>query len=276
MRVLKDLQEQAYPHIVAQERVYEGTKYSIEKSRLNMVVSTLERCEANSLLDVGCGQGIYIKELQPYYKLLVGLDFCKVALVGIKKEMKNVRNVELVLCDAHKLPIRAHTFDVVLSSELLEHAQNPIEVIRQIDSTATEYILLTLPIETSESWKDTVDLACTDEGILRDQLMKTFKNTRTTHIHQFSYVFMRNILERIPDLDLIDVRSSGITFLGSGTLRKVVAKWKLLEQLWGLVETRLLSKVLIFRANYNIIGNEYCVFLLKRRNIIDGPKQRRA
>jgi SAM-dependent methyltransferase len=271
MRVLKEINDEAYSAVA--KNTYAGTKYSVEKSRLNIVLSILRRYQTDSLLDVGCGEGIYIRKMQPYYKLLIGLDFCKAALLDIKKEMKDIKNVEFILADAQKLPMQKHSIDFVLSSELLEHTENPIEVIKQIDDASAEYVLLTVPIETSENFNATVDLTCPDQDVLKHQLKRNLEKTSTTHVYKFSYHFMEGILKKIPDLEVLDERSSAIAFFGSGSMRRIVSRWKPLEQLWKFVETELLSRVLIFRADYHTIGSEFCVFVLKRRNY-GGRKER--
>lgn len=265
MKALRELQDKAYSTI-AKRGIYAKPEYSIEKSRMNLVISILKRYVAEAILDVGCGEGIYIIKMRPFYKLLIGLDFCRAALLDIKKETGKAENIECILADAHKLPIKNDSIDLVISSEVLEHTENPSKVFDQISDVSKRYVMITVPIEMSKNARTVVDLTCFDPQALKHRLQSIVEKTKTSHIHQFSFHSFEKMLRKNEDLEVVERRGSAFTFVGSGTMRKLISKWKPLELCWKLIEIKLLSRMLIFRTKYRILGNEFGVFVLKRNS----------
>jgi ubiquinone/menaquinone biosynthesis C-methylase UbiE len=263
MRVFKDIQDIAYL-TVAKKGLYSKPEYSVEKSRMILVMDILRKYPADIFLDVGCGEGIYIKKLRNSYKFLIGLDFCRQALLDIKKEI-GVENVELIMADVHHIPIKDGAVDLALSSEVIEHVENPSEVIRQISAVSRKYVVITVPIETNQKAKTTIDLLTKDSEVLKHQLQRNLEITKTTHIHEFSFAYIEQALVNSGKLEIVKKRAAAFTFLGSGNLRRSVYKSKILRVLWKFVETELLSRFLIFKANLKIMGNEFGVFLLARK-----------
>jgi ubiquinone/menaquinone biosynthesis C-methylase UbiE len=78
-------------------------------------------------LDVGCGSGWYVKKMETKNKY--GLDISKKILLDAKKYDKNAK---FVYGNAEKLPFKEETFDLVLSSEVIEHLDNYNEGISEV------------------------------------------------------------------------------------------------------------------------------------------------
>lgn len=83
------------------------------------------------LLDVGCADGttaVYIAKQYPKIEVY-GMDyFDKV----IKYAKKIHPEVEFLHGDAHKIPFKPKTFDVVVATEVLEHLENPKQALSEI------------------------------------------------------------------------------------------------------------------------------------------------
>ena len=73
------------------------------------------------ILDVGCGEGEFLSLLKNKYKV-VGID--------LKKSGK--RGFEYIVMDAHCLAFKNSVFDAVILSDMLEHAENPFEIIKEV------------------------------------------------------------------------------------------------------------------------------------------------
>lgn len=114
-------------------------------TRLRQILKIAEKIKFTNFLDVGCAEGLYIKLLSPsidskdFYN--VGLDIAKNYLIKTKKEAPNAL---LVLGDAHHLPFKENSFDLVLCSEVLEHALSPRLVLKEILRVSRKYVLLTV------------------------------------------------------------------------------------------------------------------------------------
>ena len=84
-----------------------------------------------TLLDIGCADGTttnQIKKRFPHLEI-IGIDFYKDA---IKFAQKHYKNVSFLQADAHSLPFRRNSFDVVTAIEVLEHMHESEQVICEV------------------------------------------------------------------------------------------------------------------------------------------------
>lgn len=77
----------------------------------------VKKFSEGKVLEVGCGTG----HVQSRLKNVVGMD---ITLSMLKKNRNNV-----VCADAHSIPFKDGTFDVVYSIDVIEHVQNPGKMI---------------------------------------------------------------------------------------------------------------------------------------------------
>lgn len=94
--------------------------------------------EVNTVLDVGCGNGVYTNLLEPG-RFKVGLDMSRVALENV--------TAPRLLADASHLPFDDHSFDAGLSMEMLEHLPGSIYsgALSELKRISRMYILITVP-----------------------------------------------------------------------------------------------------------------------------------
>lgn len=83
------------------------------------------------ILDVGCASGHITNKIKALYPdaEVIGLDVSNKFLAFAKKRYPGVK---FVLADAHSLPFPDRHFDLILSSESLEHVVNPGKVLLEI------------------------------------------------------------------------------------------------------------------------------------------------
>jgi SAM-dependent methyltransferase len=93
-----------------------------------------------NILDVGCGNGVVTNELAREYKV-TGLDRSEHALSFVKTEK--------IHSSSDSIPLPDQSFDLVLSTELLEHLDEPMfqKTISEISRVSREYIMITVPFE---------------------------------------------------------------------------------------------------------------------------------
>lgn len=94
--------------------------------------SFLGGVEGRSILEVGCGRGATLLELARQGANVVGLDYSEEALAVCRRSDVYDRfswRASFVNADARKLPFSDESFDFVFSVGLIEHFQDPIELL---------------------------------------------------------------------------------------------------------------------------------------------------
>jgi ubiquinone/menaquinone biosynthesis C-methylase UbiE len=73
------------------------------------------------VLDVGCGSGLFFKEVADKAKLVVGVDFSRNLLLLAKDQTRDLGNVFVVQSDADHLPFVDGLFDGVFAFTVLQN-----------------------------------------------------------------------------------------------------------------------------------------------------------
>lgn len=127
-----------------------------------------------SVLDIGCGGGVslaLIKVFNPFIKL-TGMEGANSG-----NDIWKIRDLDIKVGDIYKLPFKDKSYDTVYTSHVLEHCENPDQVLLETVRVANKRIIHVVP-----------------DGNVDE------KNFGSEHIHKFNrknYVelFKRNNLE---------------------------------------------------------------------------------
>lgn len=114
------------------------------RTRLSHILKMAKTVMFKSFLDVGCAEGYYLKFIATQGSRgsnIVGLDVAKNYLVKAKKE---AYKGSWVLGDAHELPFRNDSFDLVLCSEVLEHLSDPKKAFGEVARVSKKSILISI------------------------------------------------------------------------------------------------------------------------------------
>jgi ubiquinone/menaquinone biosynthesis C-methylase UbiE len=97
--------------------------------------------DADSLLEVGCGEGRIINTLQNQYEKIFGMDISDEALKHVETPKIKGR--------IENIPFPDNSFDIVLCCEVLEHLPSPIyeKALKEIQRVSKKYILISVPNE---------------------------------------------------------------------------------------------------------------------------------
>ena len=105
-------------------------RYDVER-RLEIVFGELLAAEdlaGLSLLDVGCGTGWFTQRAASRGARVVALDVS----VKLLQRTREKCDVTLVASDACRLPFPDGAFDIVISSECIEHTAHPIRAVAEM------------------------------------------------------------------------------------------------------------------------------------------------
>lgn len=90
-----------------------------QERRLQMILNAAGQHLQGTMLENGCGIGMYVEHLAPYIPEIIGLDY------DFKRALQAHRRAPLVVnADGESLPFPAEHFDLILSHEVIEHVQN--------------------------------------------------------------------------------------------------------------------------------------------------------
>ena len=98
---------------------------------------------AESILDVGTGRGEVLDACYPF-KIKIGADISEEAL---KQHREKYNTHKLVKIDADKpLPFKNNEIDFVLLCDILEHVDNPVNLLKEA-ARVGKNVLLKMPVE---------------------------------------------------------------------------------------------------------------------------------
>lgn len=101
-----------------------------ERRRAEVTVYLLQPQRNDLILDVGCGDGYQMSYFVGRAQRIVGIDR---SLVKLKEARKKVRSMDLICASSEKLPFQQEIFSKVTCLELLEHLNNPVETLEEIE-----------------------------------------------------------------------------------------------------------------------------------------------
>ncbi|MEW6287712.1 MAG: class I SAM-dependent methyltransferase [Chloroflexota bacterium] len=90
-----------------------------QQRRLEMILKAAGERIQGTILENGCGVGMYVERLSPFGGTVIGLeyDFERAAEA-------HIRSPHILNAAGEALPLPASTFDLILSHEVIEHVQN--------------------------------------------------------------------------------------------------------------------------------------------------------
>jgi len=116
---------------------WENEAFSNSDVRIQKILSFIPK-EAKTIIDIGCGNGVITNALANYYDV-TGVDRSHKALSYVKTKKIQAS------CDS--IPVENNSFDVVFSSELLEHLEDDLffKTISEFKRISKKYLLISVP-----------------------------------------------------------------------------------------------------------------------------------
>lgn len=103
------------------------------KRRAKRIIEEVDPKDREKIIDLGCGTGYYLFLLSnlPVLLELTGLDNDQKA-IGEAKELLPSKNIKFILGDLHRLPFKDQSFDKAVMSEVLEHVEGDVQVLKEV------------------------------------------------------------------------------------------------------------------------------------------------
>jgi SAM-dependent methyltransferase len=96
-----------------------------QERRMNLIRRFVP-LEGRSILDVGCGLGMYVRALRRFSQDVHGVDIDEEKVAEASQELPNIR-----VAPAEDLPYPGGRFDVVLSHEVIEHVDDDRQAVAE-------------------------------------------------------------------------------------------------------------------------------------------------
>ena len=132
-------------------RFYDATAPSYEElygeeqqSKYDAALKAIEAAHLGSVLDVGCGPGIFLRSISAMSILSVGIDTSCQSLKYAKRS--GVAN--LACADADFLPLRDEAFDSVFAFTLVQNMPDPASALREMLRVVRSggLVVVTMPV----------------------------------------------------------------------------------------------------------------------------------
>ncbi len=104
--------------------------------------AALSLIKNGSVLDVGCGDGLFLKKLRERNIGGVGLD---ISAEAVEKCKKNNLNTVIFDFTRNKLPFHNNEFATVVTLDVLEHIYHPQQLLQELHRVCDEYLILSVP-----------------------------------------------------------------------------------------------------------------------------------
>ena len=90
----------------------------------------------NAILDVGCGSGLFFKEVETQAEMVVGVDVSHNLLLKAKERAKASQNTFVLQADADHLPFKNNLFGFVFAFTVLQNMPKPTETLQELKRVA--------------------------------------------------------------------------------------------------------------------------------------------
>lgn len=142
------------------------------------------------LLEIGCGMGHTSVSLSKIISKLVGID---ISIEGIKIAKERVNNAEFIVGDATALPFKDKCFDCVIVKDVLEHIENDLQAIKEVNRVLKNGGLLIVYVPYS------LDDSFSFESVIKKIFRYTIDD-KVGHVRRYNE---KEIKEKLREFDII-------------------------------------------------------------------------
>ena len=118
-------------------QMYDERYREEQEAKFKVALEGLTLTPASTVLDVGCGSGMFFGEVADKAKVVVGLDISRDLLLLARERAGKFGNVVLMQADADHLPFKNGVFGYVFAFTVLQNMPNHLETLRELQISAT-------------------------------------------------------------------------------------------------------------------------------------------
>jgi len=148
-------------------------------ARYQQIVLLIPKKKTQKILDIGCGDGVLAYLIYQHSKATItGLDYDKSSLEAAKKIFKAKKaKAKFISGSAYKLPFKTGSFDIVVSTEVIEHLSKTNKYLSEINRVVKSKgkVIITTPIKIYDIPEDKMHIQEFTSEELKKILMKYFK-----------------------------------------------------------------------------------------------------
>lgn len=128
--------------------------------RRRALFGRLRELDFGSALDVGCAEGYFMRQIgEEFGTPMWGVDISDACAARVRARY----GYEVAVSDATRLPFADNSFDLVFSTEVIEHVLDPDLMIAEMRRVARRWVLVSTPVsQTDHDHEPDFELA--DEG----------------------------------------------------------------------------------------------------------------
>ena len=211
----------------------------------------LDKKQNPNFLEIGAGFGGYIN-----YVNTLGFDCIAVDIDDHFRDSYLNAGIKFILQDANKIDITIDS-NVVILSHIIEHIDNPKNLINYLGKQNIEYLIIEVPSSNGLIFKVSKLLLRFNIFFIWDRLWQ--KNSNSPHLHYFSDKSIYKLLEDLNFEVVKTVNSRFATFKGS--FRRTLTTENLIISLISVIAIQVLEFL-----NYLIKSPENKVYVVRNLN----------
>jgi ubiquinone/menaquinone biosynthesis C-methylase UbiE len=175
---------------------YQPVSRSFYIKRLAMISSMLGEKTYENLLDIGCGSGIFLRELETKCRNLYAVDLHRKMHLVKDMIIQEGIHAHLVEGSITDLPFDSNAFDSVISVSVIEHVLNLEKAFKEIErvSKNNSIIILGFPVKNAATdlilrlaYRFLPNASLEDEHVSdQNQIIKSARD-RFTHLEVFHF-----------------------------------------------------------------------------------------
>jgi malonyl-CoA O-methyltransferase len=109
-------------------------RYGDEQQRKYKKALEKVNISGKALLDVGCGSGLFFREVSKDAMMVVGVDISPKLLLKAKEQARAFSNAFVLQADADHLPFKKKCFDNIFAFTVLQNMPNPDETLSELET----------------------------------------------------------------------------------------------------------------------------------------------
>jgi SAM-dependent methyltransferase len=194
-----------------------------QERRLHLILAAAEDRAHGTVLENGCGVGMYVDRLASYASKIFGLEYDQSRAQEARQKNLIHTNAFIMCAAGEALPFPDHSFDLILSHEVLEHVQDDRLAVREMVRTLKPQGRMVVfvpnrgyPFETHGIyWKGKYRFGNIP---LVNYLPRRLRDRLAPHVRIYTSNDLQNLFEGLP----IRVVQKGMLY---GAYDNVIARW---------------------------------------------------